>query len=136
MTIEGRPDIQHNWEKEFEQQRKDRLQDAIDEYLQDDKVSPRRAYEEILSCVQDVMDYNRKQLDRATVLKSLMMGHREVDDIDELAIGDVHGGPSVDDEFRTFVDGDIALKIHCAGPSFRTRDLTLGGLVDSHDGWN
>ena len=56
MTIEGRPDIQHNWEKEFEQQRKDRLQDSIDEYLQDDKVSPRRAYEEILSCVQDVMD--------------------------------------------------------------------------------
>ena len=86
MTIEGRPNIQHNWEKEFEQQRKDRLQDAIDEYLQDDKVSPRRAYEEILSCIQDVMDYNRKQLDRATVLKSLMMGHREVDDIDDLAI--------------------------------------------------
>ena len=86
MTIEGRPEFQHNWEKEFEQQRKDRLQDAIDEYLQDDKVSPRRAYEEILSCVQDVMDYNRKQLDRATVLKSLMMGHREVDDIDDLAI--------------------------------------------------
>ena len=86
MTIEGRPDIQHNWEKEFEQQRKDRLQDSIDEYLQDDKVSPRRAYEEILSCIQDVMDHNRKQLDRATVLKSLMMGHREVDDIDDLAI--------------------------------------------------
>ena len=86
MTIEGRPEFQHNWEKEFEQQRKDRLQDAIDEYLQDDKVSPRRAYEEILSCIQDVMDYNRKQLDRATVLKSLMMGHREVDDIDDLAI--------------------------------------------------
>jgi len=86
MTIEGRPEFQHDWEKEFEQQRKDRLQDAIDEYLQDDKVSPRRAYEEILSCVQDVMDYHRKQLDRATVLKSLMMGHREVDDIDDLAI--------------------------------------------------
>ena len=86
MTIEGRPEIQHDWEKQFEQQRKDRLQDAIDEYLQDDKVSPRRAYEEILSCIQDVMDHNRKQLDRATVLKSLMMGHREVDDIDELAI--------------------------------------------------
>ena len=79
MTIEGRPDIQHNWEKEFEQQRKDRLQDAIDEYLQDDKVSPRRAYEEILSCVQDVMDYNRKQLDRSTALKCLLMGHREID---------------------------------------------------------
>ena len=83
MTIEGRPDIQHNWEKEFEQQRKDRLQDAIDEYLQDDKVSPRRAYEEILSCVQDVMDYHKKNLDRSVALKSLLMGHREVDLIDD-----------------------------------------------------
>ena len=86
MTIEGRPEFQHDWEKQFEQQRKNRLQDAIDEYLQDEEVSPRRAYEEILSCVQDVMDYHRKQLDRSTVLKSLMMGHREVDDIDDLAI--------------------------------------------------
>ena len=83
MTIEGRPNIQHDWKKEFERQRKDRLQDAIDEYLQDEEVSPRRAYEEILSCVQDVMDYHRKQLDRAVSLKSLMMGHRAVDLIDD-----------------------------------------------------
>jgi predicted house-cleaning noncanonical NTP pyrophosphatase (MazG superfamily) len=79
MTIEGRPEIQHDWKKEFERQRKDRLQDAIDEYLQDHEVSPRRAYEEILSCVQDVMDYHKKQLDKATDVKSLMMGHRPVD---------------------------------------------------------
>lgn len=85
MTIEGRPNIQADeyWKKEFETQRKDRLQDSIDEYLQDDEVSPRRAYEEILSCVQDVMDYHRKQLDRATALKCLLMGHREVDFIDD-----------------------------------------------------
>ena len=83
MTIEGRPEIQHDWKKEFEKQRKDRLQDAIDEYLQDEEVSPRRAYEEILSCVQDVMDYHRKNLDRSTVLKTLLMGHREVDFMDD-----------------------------------------------------
>lgn len=83
MTIEGRPEIQHDWEKQFEQQRKNRLQDAIDEYLQDDEVDPRRAYEEILSCVQDVVNYHKKQLDRAVSLKSLMMGHRAVDFIDD-----------------------------------------------------
>ena len=83
-TTEGRPFL--GPDNTYEKQRKCRMQDAIDDYLQDDKVSPRRAYEEILSCIQDVMDHNRKQLDRATVLKSLMMGHREVDDIDELAI--------------------------------------------------
>jgi len=85
FVVEGRPEIQHDWKKEFARQRRDRLQDAIDEYLQDHEVSPRQAYEEILSCVQDVMDYHRKNLDRTTELKSLMMGHREVDFADELA---------------------------------------------------
>ena len=83
MTIEGRPEFQHDWEKEIEQQRKDRLQDSIDEYLQDHEVSPRRAYEEILSCIQDVINYHKKNLDRSIALKSLMMGYREVDFIDD-----------------------------------------------------
>jgi predicted house-cleaning noncanonical NTP pyrophosphatase (MazG superfamily) len=83
MTIEGRPEFQHDWKKDFEQQRKDRLQNSIDEYLQDHEVSPRRAYEEILSCVQDEIDYHRKNLDRSTALKCLLMGHREVDLIDD-----------------------------------------------------
>ena len=89
MTIEGRPDWteenQKFWNKTYAAQRKDRMQDAIDDYLQDDQVSSRQAYEEMLSCIQDVIDYHRKGMERATVLKSLMMGHREVDDIDELA---------------------------------------------------
>ena len=83
FTIEGRPEIQHDWKKEFEKQRKDRLQDSIDEYLQDDEVDSRRAYEEILSCVEDVVNYHKKQLDKAVSLKSLMMGHRAVDLIDD-----------------------------------------------------
>jgi predicted house-cleaning noncanonical NTP pyrophosphatase (MazG superfamily) len=85
MTIEGRPEFQYDWKKDFEQQRKDRLQNSIDEYLQDHEVSPRRAYEEILSCVQDVVDCHKKCLDRAIDLKSFMMGHREIDSMDELA---------------------------------------------------
>ena len=88
MTIEGRPDIQvpdDYWSKEYERQRKDRMQDCIDDYLQDEKVDARRAYEEILSCIDDVINYHKKQFDKAVALKSLMMGHREVDFTDELA---------------------------------------------------
>ena len=77
--IEGRPDIQHDWEKEYETQRKYRMQDCIDEYLQDNKVSARRAYEEILSCVDDVINYHKKEYDKAVELKSLLLGHRECD---------------------------------------------------------
>lgn len=79
MTIEGRPNIQHDWDKEYAKQRKDRMQDAIDDYLQDDKVSARQTYEEMLAGIQDVIDYHKKALGRAVALRSLMMGHREVD---------------------------------------------------------
>ena len=87
MTIEGRPELNVNWDKEYAKQRKDRMQDAIDDYLQDDNVDSRHAYEEMLSCVQDVIDYHRKGMERATVLKSLMMGHREFD-LESYSLGD------------------------------------------------
>ena len=88
MTIEGRPKIQHDWEKEYAKQRKDRLQDAIDEYLQDGEISPRQVYEEILSCIDDVINMHKKHLNRAVSVKSLMMGHREVDFIDDLELAE------------------------------------------------
>ena len=80
--IEGRPDIQVSeeyWEREYARQRKDRMQDCIDDYLQDEKVDARRTYEEILSCVDDVINYHKKQYDKVVKLKSLMLGHRECD---------------------------------------------------------
>ena len=63
----------------YEKQRKCRMQDAIDDYLQDDKVSARQTYEEMLSCVNDVIDYHRKNMNRAVKLKELMLGHRDID---------------------------------------------------------
>ena len=62
MTIEGRPEIQHDWNAEYAKQRKDRMQDAIDDYLQDEHVDARQAYEEILSCVDDVIEYITRSL--------------------------------------------------------------------------
>ena len=55
------------------------MQDAIDDYLQDDKVSARQTYEEMLSCINDVIEYHKSSMDRAVALRSLMMGNREVD---------------------------------------------------------
>ena len=67
------------WEKEYARQRKDRMQDCIDDYLNDDKVDARRTYEEILSCVDDVINYHKKQYEKAVSLKTLMLGYRECD---------------------------------------------------------
>ncbi len=85
MTIEGRPKFQgadqywiegppkfqgadEYWKAEYARQRKDRMQDAIDDYLQDEKVDERRAYEEMLSCVQDVMDHHKKNYEKSVEL--------------------------------------------------------------------
>ena len=83
MTIEGRPFL--GTDNTYEKQRKCRMQDAIDDYLQDDKVPARQAYEEMLSCIDDVIKYHEQAYCRARGLRDLMMGHREIDDMDELA---------------------------------------------------
>lgn len=67
----------------YEKQRKCRMQDAIDDYLNDEKVSARQAYEEMLSCVDDVIKYHEKQYVRARDLRDLMTGHRPFDLIPE-----------------------------------------------------
>ena len=75
MTVEGRPE-NVDFGKVYAKQRKDRMQDCIDDYLQDDSVDPRQAYEEMLASVQDVINYHKKALGRASELRNLMMGYR------------------------------------------------------------
>jgi len=66
-------------QKTYEEQRKCRMQDAIDDYLQDDKVSSRQTYEEMLSCIDDVIQYHQKEYVKARELYDLMMGNRPID---------------------------------------------------------
>ena len=61
----------------YEFQRKCRMQDAIDDYLQDEQVDARQTYEEMLSCVDDVRQYHKDQYDKANKLYNLMLGHRD-----------------------------------------------------------
>jgi len=77
-VIEGRPEIQVDWNAEYRKQRRSRLCDAIFDYLDDEKVDPRFVYEEILSVLEENLEYHKEQMDRVFSLKSLMLGHREV----------------------------------------------------------
>ena len=72
MTIEGRPYL--GPDNTYEKQRKCRMQDAIDDYLQDDKVSAQLAYDEILECVKDVLDYHQREYVKAQELYDMMLG--------------------------------------------------------------
>tara|TARA_B100000287_G_scaffold27313_2_gene25994 strand:+ start:252 stop:494 length:243 start_codon:yes stop_codon:yes gene_type:complete len=63
--------------KTYEQQRKDRLQSVIDDYFQDEKISSRQIFEEVLSCINDVIKYHEKEYCRARDLYDLI---QNVDD--------------------------------------------------------
>lgn len=63
MTIEGRPDL--GPDMTYEQQRKCRLQDSVDEYLQDDEVDVDTFYNDLVDCIQEIADYYRKGLTKA-----------------------------------------------------------------------
>ena len=82
MTTDCRPGIvdpTNLLQKTYEEQRKCRMQDAIDDYLQDDKVSSRQTYEEMLSCIDDVIQYHQKEYVKARELYDLMLSNRPVD---------------------------------------------------------
>ena len=64
--------------KTYEEQRKDRMGDAIGDYLTDEKVNARQAYEEILSEIQSWIDYHRENLTKAKDLYALMQGERPI----------------------------------------------------------
>ena len=69
--------------KTYEAQRKDRMGDAIGDYLTDEKIDARTCYEDMLSEVQSWIDYHRTFLKKAETLKELMLGQRP-DQLDDL----------------------------------------------------
>ena len=77
FVIEGRPKTKEDWDQTYYNQRRDRLADSVADYLTCDSTDARQCYEEILSEVDSWIKYHRKGMEKATALKSLLMGHRE-----------------------------------------------------------
>jgi len=55
------------------------MDDAIADYLNDENVDARRCYEEMLSVIDEWIDYHKKNMEKAQDLKSLMQGNRLMD---------------------------------------------------------
>jgi AcrR family transcriptional regulator len=62
--------------KSYAEQRRDRMGDAIGDYLTDEDVDARQAYEEILAEIQTWIDYHQKFFVKAQNLYALMQGER------------------------------------------------------------
>lgn len=71
-TIEGAPELKVNWEAEYNKQRRSRLVDAIDDYLQDEKIDPTSIYEEMLDVLNELITFHSINLNKVQDLKNMM----------------------------------------------------------------
>lgn len=76
MTTEARP--QKDWMETYYNQRRDRLADAVGDYLTCDDTSARQCYEEMLAEVDGWINHHRQHLNKAQALKDLLMGENDV----------------------------------------------------------
>jgi len=76
-----------DWSAQYCIQRKDRMHDAIEDYLNDEKVNPRQTYEEMLSCIDNTIQHHKSSYEKAVALKELMLGHRAIDTLDSFSLG-------------------------------------------------
>ena len=83
MTRPGITDPTALLDKTYAEQRKCRLQDAIDDYLQDDDVSILEFYTDLKDCIEDIITYHKKRKERAQGVLQLVLGHRPVDGLDD-----------------------------------------------------
>ncbi len=65
-----------DYKETYSSQRKNRMGDALLDYINDDDITSNRVYDEILSEVDEMVEYHQKQLNKSRELKSLLMGNR------------------------------------------------------------
>ena len=63
----------------YENQRLDRLTDAIFDYIQDDNTSARNLYLDIRNEVESIREYHKKYMDKCNDLLDHLNGFREID---------------------------------------------------------
>lgn len=87
QTRQDEKTLEVDWGAEYGRQRKDRMHDAIEDYLNDEKVDARQAYEEMLSCIDNTIQYHKSSHDKAVQLKEYMLGHRPVESLYSFSLG-------------------------------------------------
>ena len=65
---------EEQWQESFRQQRADRLQDSVDEYMQDGEIT--RFYEDLTKAIQSLIDYHQQQKEYAMTAMKAIGGHR------------------------------------------------------------
>jgi len=91
MTIEERPNIQHDWNAEYKKQRKDRLTDAIHDYLDDSDVDVSEFYNDMRDIIVEMNTYHKTFAKKAEAALLLLHGKPVVENYDS---DNIPGDPS------------------------------------------
>lgn len=77
MTIEGRPEMNYDWQAEYVKQRKDRLADAVHDYLDDSDTSILAFYNDLRDIISEMNNYHKTFADKAMGALRLVNGQPE-----------------------------------------------------------
>jgi hypothetical protein len=70
--------------KSFEEQRKERLHESIDEYLNDGEVDVDLFYKDLREGIQSLIDYHGKMKQKAQDGMDAILGHRPIAELDQI----------------------------------------------------
>ena len=93
MTIEGRPQMQHSeeyWKEEYAKQRKNRLCDAVHDYLDDADASILEFYNDLRDIIVEMNTYHKTFAEKAEGALLLVHGKPSTEKCDD----DIPGDPS------------------------------------------
>lgn len=69
--------------KSFEEQRKNRLADSIDEYLNEGDCDVDQFYKDLRDCITDLRDYHTERSNKAQEALDAVLGHRPIPELDQ-----------------------------------------------------
>lgn len=77
MKLNDMPDVPYVYPNTYEEQRKNRLDDCVADYLNDQDVSPSDFFYDLLDVVTEWEKYHEEYMQKAQSVKSLICGRQQ-----------------------------------------------------------
>ena len=84
FTIEGRPELNVDWEKQYRNQRKDRLTDAVHDYLDDKDTSILEFYNDLRDIIVEMNNHHKFFAEKAEGALLLVHGKPKEENLEIL----------------------------------------------------
>lgn len=80
-VTEGRPDLDVDWQQRYREQRKDRLTDAVHDYLDDKDTSILEFYNDLREIIVEMNNYHKSFAEKAAAALLLLHGKPSTENV-------------------------------------------------------